>query len=256
MTLVKEEVCKGCKEEIEVYETKIIGGPNKGDKMRFSKGCKCEDMKLAKKAEESHKKAITRRMREHFDYYSLISKRLRMADLESYIPENKSQAIAKKSIEKYVDIFNINNPVNLLIIGSYGVGKSHLAKSLTDKIMEKGHTSIFISVPKLFRKIRSTYNKSSDISEEDIFEVLETVDVLVLDDLGAHRQSDWSEERLFDVIDSRQGMHTIYTSNYDEHKLLGMLGERNFSRVVNEDTKIIEIEGDNYRLKDLKNGGN
>lgn len=258
MTLVREEVCKGCKYPIKVYETELIGGPKKGETVEVTYGCKCEDIKLANQAIENKQKREMRRVKEHFDYYSLISKRLKEATLDNYIPQNRSQKIAKESVKKYIDIFDLNDPINLLFTGGYGVGKSHLAKSITDGIMQKEnpetkrkYTAIFISVPKLLRKIRSTYNRYSEISEEDIFEVLETVDLLVLDDIGAERQNDWTEERLFDIIDSRQGMHTIYTSNYNEKDLFDLLGERNFSRIVNEDTKILQIEGDNYRLSDL-----
>ena len=258
MTLVREGVCEGCKYPIKVYETKLIGGPRKGERVEITYGCKCEDIKLAKQALENKERSEKRRVKEYFDYYSLISDRLKKATLDNYIPQNKSQQIAKESVKKYIEIFDINNPINLLFIGGYGVGKSHLAKCITDGIMKKEnpetkrkYTAIFISVPKLLRKIRSTYNRNSEISEADIFEILEEVDLLVLDDIGAERQNDWTDERLFDIIDSRQGKHTIYTSNYNERDLLNLLGERNFSRIVNEDTKIIEIIGDNYRLKDL-----
>lgn len=258
MTLVREGVCDGCGYPIEVYETELMGGPDKGKAIEITYGCKCEDIKLANQAIENKERTESKRVKAHFDYYSLISKRLKKANLENYNPQNRSQEIAKQSIRKYIDIFDIDEPLNILFTGGYGVGKSHLAKSITDGIMEKEnpetkrkYTAVFISVPKLLRKIRSTYNRNSEISEGDIFEVLETVDVLVLDDMGAEKQNDWSEERLFDIIDSRQGMHTIYTSNYNEKDLFNLLGERNFSRIVNEDTKIIEIEGENYRLNDL-----
>lgn len=258
MTFLREGVCEGCQYPIKVYKTEIMGGPDKGKPIEVTYGCKCEDIALAKQAQENQKLSEMRRVRQHFDYYSLISKRLKKATLENYEPQNKSQQIAKESVRKYIEIFNIDNPINLLFTGGYGVGKSHLAKSITDGIMQKEnpdtnrkYTAIFISVPKLLRKIRSTYNRHSEISESDIFEVLETVDVLVLDDIGAERQNDWTDERLFDIIDSRQGMHTIYTSNYNEKDLFDLLGERNFSRIVNEDTKILEILGENYRLNDL-----
>lgn len=258
MTLIDERVCDGCGELVKVYEMTIIGGERKGEKMIANVGCKCEDMKLAKEAEEIRAQSENQRVLEYFNYYSLISKRLKNASLENFIPTNKSQEMAKKAAVKYVEIFDLDKPINLLITGSFGVGKSHLAKAIADEVMKKinpktnrNYTAIFISVPKLLRKIRSTYGQTSEITEDEIFDVLETVDLLVLDDLGAEKQSEWSDERLFDVIDSRQGMHTIYTTNYSPADLLEMLGERNFSRIMNEDTKTITIEGKNHRLADL-----
>lgn len=267
MTFLRDEVCEGCNCPIRIYEIEIIGGPNKGEKQEMSiptnedgivYGCECEDIELAKDALRKHEINSMKRVKSHFDSHSLISKRLKQATIESYDPSNKSQSIAKKSVVRFIEIFDLDDPINILFTGGFGVGKSHLAKAITDGVMEaenpsngRKYTSIFISVPKLLRKIRSTYNNDSDISEGDIFQVLEQVDLLVLDDLGAERQNDWTHERLFDIIDSRQGMHTIYTSNYDEEDLFKVLGERNFSRIVNEDTKIIHVEGTNYRIRDM-----
>lgn len=258
MTLVKEGVCSGCNYPIKVFETELIGGPDKGKKTNITYGCKCEDIQLARVAQANKEQSDMRRVMEHFNYYSLISRRLKNATLDNYIPKNRSQQIAKESVKKYIDIFDVEDPINLLFTGSYGVGKSHLAKTIADGVMAKTnpetrrkYTAIFISVPKLLRKIRSTYNRNSEISEEDIFDVMEKVDLLILDDLGAERQNDWSEERLYDLIDSRQGMHTVYTSNFNEEDLFELLGERNFSRVVNEDTRTLEVEGENHRLKDI-----
>lgn len=270
MTLVREGKCNKCNYPIRVYETVLIGGPKKGEKTEIEirqtingieYGCRCEDIKLAQQAIQTHKGMKERKVRALFDRYSLINRDLMNATFDNYKPQNKSQAVAKRTAERYVEIFSKDNPNNLVFHGGYGIGKSHLAKSITDKIMEKEcdetggkYSAIYISVPKLLRKIRSTYNQGSDVTEEQILNVLETTDLLVLDDLGAENNSDWTEERLFDIIDSRQGLSTIYTMNYEPDDLMNVIGERNFSRVINHDTTIIEVEGNNHRLKNFIGG--
>lgn len=251
MTLVREGTCESCQQPIKVYETQVIGGPRKGEQIEVTYGCKCEDIKLAETALENKAKAEKRQLKEKFSRYSLISKKLIEKTINDYEPKTESQLHAKRTIERFIEIFSKDNPKNLLLTGGFGVGKSHLSKVLTDGVLEKGFTAIFISVPKLLRRIRSTYNQDSKVKEDDILDVLEKVDVLVLDDIGAEKQSEWASEKLFDVIDSRQGMHTIYTTNYEPNDLMDLLGERNFSRVVNEDTTVIEIDGPNYRFSDL-----
>ena len=252
MTLVEETVCKGCGQKIKIFEMQIIGGPHKGERVHLKYGCKCEDIRIAKESWEIHQRAKLQTVKDYFERYSLINPRLMQATLEGYQPKNDSQAEAKKMVEKYIQIFSRENPKNILFYGGFGVGKSHLAKVITDGVMKKGYTTVFISVPKLLRKIRSTYNRDSQISEDDVFNVLESIDLLVLDDIGAEKRSDWTDERLFDVIDSRQGKSTIYTTNYTPDELLELFGERNFSRIVNEDTVLIEIQGENHRLADLE----
>lgn len=267
MTLVKETVCDGCGFPIRIYETEMIGGPKKGEKTYIKPrenvngtdfGCRCEDIKIAEHAISNKKEAEIKKVKDMFSRYSLINRDLLNATFENYEPKNKSQAIAKRTAERFVDIFSLDKPNNLVFYGGYGVGKSHLAKSITDKVMEtkkEGHsryTAIYISVPKLLRKIRSTYNSDAQVSEDQIYHMLEITDLLVLDDLGSENQSDWAEERLFDLIDSRQGMSTIYTMNFKPEDLMERIGERNFSRVINNDTVILEVKGENYRLKNFK----
>lgn len=255
MTFLRSESCDGCGFTVKVYETEIIGGPRKGEKTEVKYGCKCEDMKLAKKALENKKKAENKKVKEYFEFYSNISKRLKEATFNNYIPQNDSQRKAKQVVLNYIKEFDINKPRNLLFTGECGVGKSHLAKVIADGVMKKEnpetetkYTAIFINVPKLKRKIRSTYDSDSEISENEVFETLENVDLLVLDDLGAEKQSEWTMESIFDIVEGRQGKNTIYTSNLNEQELLVHFGDRIGSRVLNEDTRIINIEGKNYRL--------
>lgn len=248
MTFLSRETCPGCQMEIDIYEMEIPIGPRKGEKIKTKYGCKCEDMKLAKQALEAREQMKVKKMQEVFDRHSLINKELQKAMFENYQPKNQSQAKALRIAERFVEVFDKDRPINLLFTGTYGVGKSHLAKAITDGIIEKGHSAVFISTPKLLTKFRSSYNKDSDVSEGELIEMLNNTDVLVLDDLGAEKSSEWAWEKLFEIIDSRQGMHTIYTSNYNAQDLQQRLGERNFSRVVNRDTTIVEIEGENYRL--------
>jgi DNA replication protein DnaC len=168
--------------------------------------------------------------------------------MESYIPQTQAQKSAKAEAEKYARQYG-KKATNLLFIGPYGTGKSHLAKAAMDKVIERGFGAIFISVPKLLSKLRSSYAKNAESSEEELLAALNTVDLLILDDLGAESQNDWASDKLFQIVDSRQGMSTIYTSNDTPAQLMEKMGERNFSRVANDDTTIIEVDGPNYRLR-------
>ncbi len=277
MTFLREETCPGCKMKTRVYEMELVGGPDKGKKIEITPretideveyGCKCEDIALAKKSLNSLNNLKTAKMKQFFNRYSLINKDLQQASFETYQASNQSQAKAKMVAERFVEVFDKDKPINLLFSGTYGVGKSHLAKSITDEIIKKQYkvihdngreewrpySAIFISVPKLLTKFRASYNKDSDYSEGDIIEMLNNTDVLVLDDLGAEKSSEWAWEKLFEIVDSRQGLHTIYTSNYNPNDLEAKLGERNFSRIVNRDTTVVEIDGDNYRLGKFAKG--
>jgi len=256
MIFQREETCEGCLRKIEVYQIQIQGGPDKGTWIDWKRGCICEDLELAERAIKHKNQLMKRKMQDIFKQKSLISRDLERASFESFVPENNSQQFAKRTAERYVEVFDVYEPRNLSFHGSFGIGKSHLAKAIADGVMDKGFSSVFISVPKLLRKIKATYNKEAQVTEDEIISTLEDVDLLILDDLGAEKSTDWASERLFDIIDSRQGKHTIYTTNFSPNDLIEALGERNFSRVINRDTTIVEIEGENNRLKDLKGASN
>ncbi|WP_029265748.1 ATP-binding protein [Virgibacillus alimentarius] len=251
MTFLRWETCHGCKKETKVYNMEIPIGPRKGEIIETKVGCKCEDIRLVKESLETRNKLKVKKMQKIFDNHSLINKDLQQATFKNYQPSNQSQIKAQRIAERFVEVFNKDKSINLVFSGTYGVGKSHLAKAITDGVINKGHSAIFISVPKLLTKFRTSYNKDSDISEGDLIDILNSADVLVLDDLGAEKSSEWSWEKLFEIIDSRQGLHTVYTSNFAPDDLREKLGERNFSRVVNRETTVVEIDGNNYRLSNF-----
>ncbi len=248
MTLLSKETCRGCQMEISIYEMEMMFGPEKGKTFKAKMGCKCEDLKLAEEALRERAALKVKKMQSIFNEHSLINRELQDATFDNYESKNKSQNKAKRIAGRFVEVFSKDEPINLVFTGAYGVGKSHLAKSISDGVIDKGYSSIFISVPKLLTKFRSTYNKDSKYSEGEVIEALITTDVLILDDIGAENSNDWSWEKVFEIVDSRQGLHTIYTTNFETKDLKNKLGERNFSRIVNRDTTVVEMEGDNYRL--------
>jgi len=190
---------------------------------------------------------------EMFERDSIINPRLKQCTLENYKPENETQIKALQTSVNFIKEFSLDDPYNLLFSGSPGIGKSHLSASISKAIAREGYSSIFISVPKLMTKIKGTYSKGSEHSEEDLLKALEHVELLVLDDIGAENTKynngfSWAKTKIFEIIDNRIGKHTIYTTNFSGEELMNLYGERDFSRMV-EKTKAIKITGKNHRLQ-------
>ncbi len=189
-----------------------------------------------------------------FKEKSLMNKDLEEATLKSYFPQNESQKQALIKANEYVD--NFDKRKGLIIQGDPGLGKSHLAASIVKEIVSKKHTGIFISLPRLMTELRATYSKASNLKEIDILTGLQKVDLLVLDDLGVEidgkkdEAAAWARGKVYEVIDSRIGMSTIYTTNFNAKQLFGMYGERDFSRMV-QYCEALRIVGQNYRLKNF-----
>ena len=214
---------------------------------------KAEDQRLAEETLQAHHKMNFHKQFDLFQQNSLINDKLKKAHFDSYVPQNAEQGKALAWCKRYADNFKPDNPVNLLLSGPFGTGKSHLAKSITDVVMKKDVTCLFISVPKLMTKLKSTF-KSKEVSEYDILEMIAGVQLLVLDDLGAERNSgeesalSWSQKTLFEIFDSRAGKHTVITTNFDVGQALKVYGERELSRFL-EDAYKIPVPGSNYRMR-------
>lgn len=222
-----------------------------------------EDKKLAEQAIVTHKQMENRKQIERFKKYSLIPAKLENANFENYFPQpgyEKEQGEALRICKGYAERFNPDKPANLIIYGPWGTGKSHLAKSITDIVMAKDYTSLFISLPKLITKLRATWNRNSEFSEFDVLQIIETVKVLVLDDVGAELTDDMDarekarvKAKLFEIFDSRAGRHTILTMNMSPKDMLKTYGEREASRIL-DGAYPLHVPGKNYRMRDFDRG--
>ena len=116
----------------------------------------------------------------------------------------------------------------IFLTGSRGVGKTHLAAALMReaalavkpvKYLEGYRINLqklplFVSVPELLLEIRDTYN-DGEVSEKEVIDSYSWVDMLVLDDLGVEKPTEWALQTLYIILDRRyrEDLRTIITSN-------------------------------------------
>jgi len=91
----------------------------------------------------------------------------------------------------------------LVITGTYGCGKTHLAAAIGNFRAAEGDEPIFIVVPDLLDHLRSTFSPSSAVSYDHLFEQIRTCKVLILDDLGTQTSTPWAKEKLFQLLNYR-----------------------------------------------------
>jgi DNA replication protein DnaC len=109
--------------------------------------------------------------------------------------------------------------LGLLLTGDNGVGKTHLAVAVLRELMtRKGIHGQFWDFHELIREIRNSYNPETKTSELMVLEPVVEADVLLLDDLGAWKMTDWMNDTLFYVLNSRYlaKRATIITTNYQD----------------------------------------
>src|SRR5712691_10620794 len=147
--------------------------------------------------------------------------------------------------------------------GPPGVGKTHLAVAVLKQVIQTtGARGLFYDTRDLLRVIRSTYDPSIRTTELEILRPVMHADLLVLDDLGAEKTSEWVEETMNLIVNTRYNERrlTIFTSNYQDipddtepNSLVFRIGYRMRSR-LHEMCEFVEMDGADYRELPV-NGG-
>jgi DNA replication protein DnaC len=140
---------------------------------------------------------------------------------------------------------------SLILMGDPGVGKTHLAVAIVQHVINKGRSAVFAPVVTLFDAMKSAIDTNH---VDDIMRDLRQVDCLVLDDIGTHKDTSWTGERLYEIINTRyndksQVIVTVNASNSKELQArIGINGPQIESRLC-EMGAVYCIHGSDYRKR-------
>jgi DNA replication protein DnaC len=184
-----------------------------------------------------------------------IPKRYEHCDLDSYHPNHDSQKRAKSYVKRFLEKYP-QIDVGLLFLGTCGVGKTHLAVSLLKQVViEKGDSGLFYDFRDLLREIQASWNSVSQSSELEVLRPVLEARVLVLDELGANKPTEWVRDTIAHIINCRYNDRkiTVFTSNYldapaktGEESLADRIGVRLRSRLY-EMCREVEMSGMDFR---------
>src|SRR6266498_3577220 len=119
---------------------------------------------------------------------------------------------------KFVEEYPLED-TGLLLIGSIGVGKTHLAVGIIKElIVSKGIPCLFYDYRELLKQIQNSYNDSVKATELDVLRPVFEAEVLVLDELGAVKPTEWVWDTVSLILNSRynENRTTIITTNYPD----------------------------------------
>lgn len=155
----------------------------------------------------------------------------------------------------------------LLIIGTIGTGKTHLAVGIIKElILNRGVACLFYDYRELLKEIQNSYNSTVQTTELDVLRPVFETDVLVLDELGAVKPTEWVWDTVSLILNTRYNDNrtTIITTNFEDQPPAGAIpvakaaaraetlgdriGERMRSR-LHEMCRIITLDGADFRQK-------
>jgi DNA replication protein DnaC len=138
----------------------------------------------------------------------------------------------------------------LILSGTVGTGKTHLAAAILKDVVEKqGYTGKYWTVNGLLQVIRASYEKDSGFSESEVIESVTNTHLLVLDEVGATKQSEFELATLFNIINSRYEWQipTIVISNLGPKQIGEAIGERCFDRLREGGGECLVFQGESAR---------
>jgi DNA replication protein DnaC len=184
-----------------------------------------------------------------------IPRRFQHCSFDNFEPVCISVGRALMNTKRFVEEYPVVD-VGMLFLGRCGVGKTHLAVAALKELIAKGIPGLFYDFRDLLKEIQDSYNPNTHTSELRILGPVFDAEVLVLDELGASKPTEWVQETITHIINKRYNDKkiTIFTSNYldipigssYDESLSERVGVRLRSR-LHEMCRLVPLEGDDYR---------
>lgn len=213
---------------------------------------KCDEIAKAEAHEKGENEFARRRKRaqEKPFYDAGIPKRF--IEAEKYVPTCDEAKVNLEVIRAYCEQFDDRRSDGgcLLLCGTTGTGKTHLACKAGIKLIQRGHSVRYSTASEAVRYIRGSYGRTAGYTEQQAINLYTDPDLLILDELGEKASTDHERAKFSELIDirSRQKKPTIGITNGTVMDLKENVSERLVSRFKHNGTMLV------FNWKDYREG--
>ncbi len=204
-------LCRVCGERTEMeMDFPVMDGKGGTRKMKIRRMCRCEREK-----KETYDRRMMyeeeQRQINNLKQLSLIDAKSRNVRFSTYRVNEENERtfrIAERYVENFPEMYRQNQ--GMLFWGGVGTGKSYTAAAIANELMERLNPVIMTSFVKLLQDMQGF-----DSDDGAYMNRLNRAKLLIIDDLGAERGTDFALEKVYDIIDSRyrSGKPAIFTTN-------------------------------------------
>ena len=178
-----------------------------------------------------------------------VSKRNIGKTFESFMCDNQAQAQALAHCKDLCkDIVGGKVAKNTFMIGGVGTGKTHLASSIVHELIDN-KTVCMIRLIELMRKLKDTWRRDSDMTEQKVIDHYGSLDLLIIDEVGIQFGSDAERMFMFDIINTRYDnlKPTVMISNLNLENIKATLGEQVVDRLREDGGKVLIFDFESQR---------
>ena len=230
--------CKFCGKELKPIGLDYLYTNISPDSIEYER-CTCkESVEFWKgidlEVQEQKKNEHYREIINQFYSQNYISKRLKDYNFNNFkvTDSNKNEVeIAKDYTKKCTENKQENG---LIITGNTGVGKTHLAASISNELIKEDKIVLMGRLSSLLDMIKETFKDNSK-SENELIELFSNTDMVVIDDLGTEKISQWALDKLYTIIENRNEnkLPIIITTRFNKESLLHRFYQSNDKELSN-----------------------
>lgn len=229
-------------------EYDFLINPIDGSQILFCEACN-EQQEVAALAAKQRRQALNQQstLNDALEN-AMVAPRFRQKTFENYQADTPKQQAAVDAARWFLTQIESGNPANLLLLGSNGTGKNHLATAIVNAyVSQPGRTALFTEALKFLRAVKESWSKGGK-AESEVLRLYREPDLLVIDELGVQFGSETESMYLTELINDRYNWlkSTVLIGNLTVKELEGLVGTRALDR-LRDNGKMVICDWQSFR---------